>query len=239
MYNRGMKISLLIIFLALLTAFLYPFYVVSQGKRVAKTLVDRTAGYQKNTDNFDKSLLVLGDSTAVGVGTNKSEESIPALLANDIGATYVENKAVSGSVVADIETQLQNLSQDYYEVILIQIGGNDIVARHNVKETGEVLGNILKKLPNHDRVLVLMCGDVGTAPIIPWYLRSYYSRKNSEFHAVFEEVVAGAGGQYVNLFIPRAQDPFVHDPKKYFAADSFHPSAAGYAVWYSILKEQL
>jgi lysophospholipase L1-like esterase len=44
------------------------------------------------------------------------------------------------------------------------------------------------------------------------------------------------GVHYVDLFVEPDEDVFVREPKKYTAFDGLHPTADGYAVWYTKLQ---
>src|SRR4051812_3988360 len=94
--------------------------------RVSRELVRSTKGFQNISDDHTKSLLVIGDSTGVGVGASRPEESIAGLLSSVMGATYTENVAVSGSVVADLAAQIERAQLEHYNMILVQIGANNI-----------------------------------------------------------------------------------------------------------------
>ena len=229
------------IFLCIVVALvLFVGYHVLQVKRkiaISQEIVARTMPYTKESADMSRSLLVLGDSTAQGVGASTKEESIPALVAEKLQATYVENRSFSGAKVSDLEGQLASHRLEKYDTILVQIGGNDIVARNNAQAVASELEALLKTLPKHDKLVVLMCGDVGVATLFPWFVRGYYTHKTLAYHEAFAEVVPRAGGTYVNLYEPKETDPFVKEPEVYFAKDQFHPSSAGYRVWFEkVLK---
>jgi lysophospholipase L1-like esterase len=206
--------------------------------RVSQKIVVQTVSFDNLSQDKSSTLLVLGDSTAYGVGASRKEESIPALFAGLVHATYVENLGVSGARVADLPAQRKKARLEQYDFILVQIGGNDVVARHNPQITAKELEGVLSNLPKYKKLVVQMCGDVGVAPLLPWYVRPYYTKKTLAFHVTFEEAVTKAGGTYINLYLPKEEDPFYQEPKIYFAEDGFHPSGRGYAVWFQTLQEQ-
>lgn len=192
------------------------------------------------SNDYTRTLLVLGDSTAVGVGASTSSDSLPAKIASYYTSTYVENHAVSGALVSDLNSQLQLLTRDHYDTVLLQIGANDIVRFHGIemieKELEPVLITLNKKT---SKVIFITAGNVGGAPLIPPPLRPFYTRLNLIYHTHFEALAKKYTITYINLYQDPSLDPFVQDPKKYFAADSFHPSSLGYAVWFEIMKKEL
>lgn len=230
---------LLVLVVILILSFLYSLYRVKQKISFSQKLVVSTVAFELTSTDLTTTVLVLGDSTAVGVGASSPEFSVPGFLASEVRATYLENRGVSGARVVDLAEQLQKTSLPSYEYILIQIGGNDVVARHNPQVVAQELLTILEKLPPHKKLIVQMCGDVGVAPLLPWYVRPYYTHKTLAFHDAFETTVTDFGGTYVNLYLPKTQDPFAIRPEVYFSADGFHPSSTGYASWFEILKKKL
>lgn len=228
-----------ILLVGLVLFFLYHAVQVWLKINVSKKLVEKTVPFQLASNDFTKALLVLGDSTAVGVGADRPEHSVPALYAQFIDATYIENKAVSGSRITDAQEQLKKASQEQYSHILIQAGANDIVAYASVIEAEKQLRALLESLPKHENLTVLTCGNVGGASLIPWFARSLYTKKTLEYHQMYERVVPEFGGIYINLYIPKQHDPFLKEPEKYLAEDQFHPSSDGYALWFEKISERI
>lgn len=231
-----MKI-ILTFFILLAIYLLYTYITVRQKINISKDLVQKTVKYENLTDDKSKTLLVLGDSTAVGVGAYRAEDSIPALLSSKLKITYTENKSVSGAKVFDLKQQLQNIKLNNYDYILIQIGGNDIVARNDVNKVGLELGDLIQALPKDAKVIVQMCGDVGVATLLPWFVKDYYTSLSLKYHAVFEKITKENGAVYINLYENPNTDPFLKSPEAYIAKDGFHPSGAGYKLWFIKLEK--
>lgn len=224
-------------FILLVLYLLYTYIIVRQKINISKDLVQNTVKYENITDDKSKTLLILGDSTAVGVGVDKREDSIPALLSNKLKVTYTENKSVSGAKVSDLREQLQNIKLKNYDYVLIQIGGNDIVAREDADKVGRELSEVIQSLPKGAKVIVQMCGDVGVATLLPWFVRGYYTSLSLKYHTVFEKITKENGAVYINLYEDPETDPFVKSPEIYLAKDGFHPSSVGYKLWFSKLEK--
>ena len=206
---------------------------------ISRGLIAKTIPFRLVSANPNLAVLILGDSTAVGVGANQSSESLPALFAQHVGATMVENYASSGATVGELSSQIAHAARSHYQYIVVQIGANDVTGFHAAGKTAQVLEQKLATLPAHDRLVVLMAGNIGAAPAIPWFLKAYMRRQSVRFHAAFKEVVAAQGGTYVDLYDPPDTDPFIRDPLEYFAPDGFHPSSLGYKLWFEKLKAAL
>lgn len=226
-----------LIFILLILYLLYIYIIVRHKINISKDLIQKTVKYENLTDDKGKTLLILGDSTAVGVGVNKREDSIPALLSDKLKVTYTENKSVSGAKVSDLKDQMQNIKLKNYDYVLIQIGGNDVVARKDVDKVGKELGEVVQTLPKGAKVIVQMCGDVGVATLLPWFVRGYYTSLSLKYHTVFEKITKENGAVYINLYEDPKTDPFLKLPEIYLATDGFHPSSAGYKLWFSKLEK--
>jgi len=207
--------------------------------RASKALMAQEMPYRNETTNDTKTMLVLGDSTGVGVGARKPEESVAGRVAAYVGATYTENYAVSGAAVADLPPQIAQAKKSQYDLILIHIGGNDILGFHDPKKVAPELTRILGTLPEAKKVVVLSAGNVGGATIFPHVLRFFHTRLTLAYHAAFADAVKSTPAVYVNLYLPPGKDPFLKDPKKYLAADGLHPSSEGYELWFEQLKTAL
>lgn len=201
-------------------------------------LIQSATSYSLAGSDRSKTLLVLGDSTGVGVGAATPEESVAGRLASSIQATYVENRAVSGAVVADLSAQIAHASLEHYDLVLIQIGGNDITHFHDAEKTTNALELIVQDaVSRSDATILIAAGNVGAAIILPPPIRPFYTKLNLQYHAAFAAMAERAGAVYVNLYRPPREDPFVRDPYTYLAADGFHPSSAGYGIWFDALEK--
>lgn len=208
--------------------------------RISKQLISKAVSYKNESSDLHKTLLVLGDSTAVGVGANQTSESIPALIAEKMQVTYTENYAVSGSVVSSLPSQIEQAKLDHYDIIFIQIGANNIVARDDAKQIGVELEEILWKLKKRgEKIIFTTAGDVGGAPAIPYPIHYYYKNLSLSYHKEFEALAKKLAITYVNLYDDPRNDPFKQNSQEYFAKDGFHPSTLGYAYWFSKIERKL
>lgn len=207
--------------------------------KVSAVLMEHAVAYKKETGDYARTMLVLGDSTGVGIGADKPEESVAGLVATYQGATHVENYAVSGAAVEELPGQIKQAKLKRYDLTLIHIGGNDILAFHDPKKTAERLSQILPTLPEAGRVVIMSAGNVGGATIFPWIIRPFHTWLTLQFHAAFDEVAARHHAVYINLYEPPHRDLFLKDPERYLAPDGLHPSSEGYALWFEKVKTGL
>jgi lysophospholipase L1-like esterase len=218
----------------------YWFGVFFYKYQISKKLIGNATAYQKKGDDHSMDILVLGDSTGVGVGASRPEDSIAGRLATLLGATYVENRAVSGAQVADMQVQLNEASLQKYNVILIQVGANDVTHFHSAKKSADTLAPIIEKASSLSKhVYVMLAGNVGATTNFPPPLRPIYTSLTLQYHQEFAKMAASEGATYINLYEPPATDPFTANPAKYLAEDGFHPSSAGYELWFGRLQHVL
>lgn len=233
---KSRVLYLVILIIAVCTYHGVSFYYKVQ---ISKSLVENAIPYEKNDGTSSTSILVLGDSTAVGVGARSVDDTLPALLSREVNATYVENRAVSGALTRDLEVQLNDVSLNEYSYILIAIGGNDIIRFQSVRKAVSLLDNALNDLPPTRNLIVYSAGNVGASTLFPWFIRPLHTSYNQNYHEQFEKVVRAHGGKYVNFYKPKGNDPFVQQPEVYLAGDGLHPTSAGYALWFEEIRAAL
>jgi lysophospholipase L1-like esterase len=235
---QGMKVILFFV-VALILVGVYYAYLVYSRIPVARELVKKALPFQLASDDHAVTLLVLGDSTGVGVGASSSADTVAALVAKEIGATYVENHAISGAAITDLSGQIAQVKLGEYSYVLIAIGGNDIIHFHDVIQAEKDFDASLSSLPKAGKVVVHSAGNVGGATLFPWFVRPFHTALNLKYHDMFQRVSARHGATYINLFTEKEHDPFLQHPEIYLAEDGLHPSSAGYALWFEKIRLSL
>jgi lysophospholipase L1-like esterase len=212
----------------------YEYVRMSALIKISAGLVAEAKPYESATGT--RSILVLGDSTAVGVGS-PSDEAVAGRLGEYLNAT-VENYAKSGAVTADLAGQLSQAKQTHYDVILIQIGANDVIRFRSLAAAQSELDADLKvasKLSDH--VVVLTAGKIGEAPFFPRLLGFIWTWRVDALRTRFIATTAQNGALYVDLYsIP---DPFTSDPARYYAPDGLHLTGDGYGFWFEQVQKAI
>lgn len=173
----------------------------------------------------------LGDSTAAGVGASTSAGALPSQVADGLAATGISVLAVSGARAADVlEDQVPKVAGLEPRLILISVGANDTIhltGRGTFRHTYEKL---IRALPPGVPVVLLGVPDMGAIPRFAQPLRAVAGWRGRNLDAEVRRVAAGTGSVYVDIAGPTGP-PFRRHPDRYFAADDFHPSDAGYGLW--------
>jgi lysophospholipase L1-like esterase len=175
----------------------------------------------------------LGDSTAAGVGASASPAALPSQVADGLGVSdaALAVLAVSGSRAADVlADQLPKVAGLRPDLVLISVGANDTVhltGRGAFRHTYEEL---VRALPAGVPVVLLGVPDMGAIPRFAQPLRAVAGWRGRNLDAEVRRVAAATGAVYADIAGPTGPS-FRHDPGRYFAADDFHPSDAGYGLW--------
>ena len=182
-------------------------------------------------------LVLLGDSTALGVGVERVTDTVggqlATLVADAPGGRRVElsSVAVSGSRSGDLGTQVARaLVGTRPDVAVILVGGNDAIHFSPVAEAAEHLASAVRRLRAVGvAVVVGTCPDLGAARAFPLPLRQIVGWQGRRLAAAQTAAVKSAGGVPVDL-AGQTGAVFRADAGTY-CHDGYHPSADGYRVW--------
>jgi lysophospholipase L1-like esterase len=185
---------------------------------------------------FPVQFVVLGDSSAAGMGADTAQQTVGAIIAHGLSAlsgrpVQLTNVAVIGAESSGLNKQLANVLErvDNPDVAIILIGANDVTHRIDKSIAVRHLEQTVSALRATDcEVIVGTCPDLGTIEPVAQPLRLLARRWSRDLAAAQTVAVVEAGGRTVSLgdllgpqFATFSQDMFSHD--------RFHPSPAGYA----------
>lgn len=209
---------------------------------LAKRSIGVLAGGPPNPDGIyggypgrPLSFVVLGDSTAAGVGVDEADETIGALLA--AGLAEIAERPVrlrifarSGARTSNLAGQVEAALVEMPQLALIIIGSNDVTHRVRPSVSVRLLDEAIRHLHQAGCTVVIgTCPDLGTIEPIPQPLRWLVRRASRQLAAAQTVAVIEAEARSVSLG-PILGPEFIAAPSDMFAIDRFHPSAAGYAA---------
>jgi lysophospholipase L1-like esterase len=187
-------------------------------------------------------LVLLGDSSALGVGVDQVSDTIGGQLARLLaeGGTAtgsgerevrLSSVAVSGSRSTDLATQVARaLLGEHPDVAVILIGANDATALRRPGDAAAYLGAAVRRLRDAQvEVVVGTCPDLGAVRAMAQPLRQvagWFGRRTANAQA---SAVLDAGGAVVDLAAETG--PVFRADAGTLCHDGFHPSADGYRVW--------
>lgn len=182
---------------------------------------------------------VIGDSTAIGQGTNSVEESFSYqyLVQNskfqDSKIEY-SNYAVSGARIQEVIDK--QLVFEPVDLIFVSIGANDVTQMTNQKDFENSVSTLTSKLLNLAKnVIWINIPDFVTVPVFLPPLNYLASNRTQSFDKIINEITSKTS--QINLIdvYNLAREPFRINPDKYFSKDKFHPSKDGYQIWVELI----
>lgn len=177
-------------------------------------------------------LVLLGDSSAAGLGCVLPAETPGALLAGGVARDLrrrveLEVMAVVGARSADLDVQVVRALARPLDMAVIMIGANDVTHRVPRGDAARDLGRAVRSLRAAGAVVVVgTCPDLGVVQPLLQPLRSaaqIWSRRLAAAQAV---AVVEDDGIAVSLGSLLGEE-FARSPNLW-SEDRFHPSAEGY-----------
>lgn len=169
-----------------------------------------------NLDSPGRTIVVLGDSIASGVGSGPGQ-AYPELLAARFG-TEVVNAGVSGNTTADGLARIDEVLAEDPWMVIVELGGNDVLRRVPPEQTERNLRGIVDRVLSARAVPVLVEMD---APFGGDYL-AIYERLGDEYGIPVVEETLGE--------VLRDRD---------LKADTIHPNAEGQKVLAEAIAEEI
>jgi lysophospholipase L1-like esterase len=188
------------------------------------------------------TVLILGDSTGVGVGAARPEESVAGLFAADYPDADIINVAASGTRVADAITQARRCCEAGLRVdlALLHVGGIDVVADtplHRLADDCDILMRELGRLAA--RTAWLGPPDLGLAPLFPRPYAWVMASRSRAVSKVFSAAAARHNVLFVDFSAPAHVAYFSKRRRAHFAVDGFHPNSASYKYGYAVARQML
>lgn len=179
-------------------------------------------------------LLVIGDSTAVGVGASAHAEALPGFLAaalrDRLGRSVAwsvagRSGATARRVVTDLVPALNGTAPD---LVVVTVGINDLIRRRPLRAWADDLAALITGVRGAYRdATVLLAGmpPVHRFPALPQPLRLVVGARARAMDRIMREAARAHGAVHAPMDEAMARD------RRLFASDGFHPSPAGYRAW--------
>jgi lysophospholipase L1-like esterase len=221
--------------------------LVLQGLKIARTLrvgrgiISAATAFGHRPTQPAMRVLIMGDSTGVGVGA-QAAQSLAALLAADRPDAELLNVSRSGARLDNIAEQLRHLPQpgQRWDLLLLHAGGNDVLRGTPPAQLRRCVDDLLSQLVPLARVVVwLGPPDVGLLPAFVPPFSWLLSRRSIRACEVFRQGAERFGVRFIDFCEPREKAFFTADPSRFIAADQVHPTAEGYRHCYRVLRKAL
>jgi lysophospholipase L1-like esterase len=202
-------------------------------------LAKESEPYQHHPVRPASRVLIVGDSTAVGTGASDPRASVAGRIAAEFPDAELVNRGADGARLPQVRDQILQAADTGFDVILVQAGGNDVIRLASSAKLEDEWCALAQAAAKGARSVIIMpAGNLGTAPFffapVSWVMTS----RARTARGIAAAAAHASGAAFVDLFQERDDDPFLRDPKRFYAPDFLHPSDAGYELWYDALKRQ-
>jgi lysophospholipase L1-like esterase len=180
--------------------------------------------------------VAIGDSTVEGIGSTHPSRSYASLifaaLQQKNNHAIYHNLGKSGATSKDVlETQLEPAIAKRPDLLTISVGANDIRLRVSARTFEEHLQEILQRITEETtaKIIINNIPNFSTSPRVPRHLRKLSNIQIQRFNRIIAKLAGTYGAAYVDLYTQTAL--YTKTFPEMIAADQFHPSDFGYALW--------
>lgn len=187
--------------------------------------------------------VALGDSTVEGIGATTSERCFAAIvyaaIKQEVGSAVFYNLGKRGARVKDVlANQLTLAIEKNPDLVVLSMGGNDIRARTPLKKFSKDYEIILQRLRSETNALIVVNSipDFSMATVIPRFLRFFAQFGVRRLNTAIRNLTGKVNGVYVDVY---SHGKVFQKHEGLVAADGFHPSDIGYALWGNTIITQI
>jgi len=220
--------------------------LLAQGRRVRATALKlpEAAGERHGvagTGQVALRVLIVGDSSAAGVGVGTQDDAFAGQLAQALAertgaAVAWQLVATSGHTAQDAARALANAALATADLLVTALGVNDVVSQTRPAQFLRSLDEIHALAVTRAQVTHSWhCGlpPMGTFPLLPQPLRWTLGRDAAHLD---DALVRHLEGQTARLHLPLPEAPRMPGkddatPEGWMARDGFHPGLLGYRQW--------
>lgn len=204
--------------------------LLAQGKRVRRVtpLLPEPEGPREGGAG-PRRLLVVGDSSAAGVGAATWDEALTACLIQRLGGPARWSWQLVARTGWTTPQALRALRavEGPFDLAITALGVNDVTARTPWAAAAENHRALLDDLTGRlavPRVVVSALPPIRAFTALPWPLRSVIARRGDGLDALLSRVEE----KFPQVSRMRPVDG---EPETEMASDGFHPGPGAYAVW--------
>ena len=227
-----LKIFSFVVILMLLFAGVQYLTIANYSGKVPLTILP----FQKIDPQAKYKVLFGGDSTAVGTGASNNIYSTAGWFSRDFPDASIENCSKNGLRLKGLVEILSGMKDKHYDLIVLQIGANDIIYLTSLKDIEEREHAVLKLAKGMaDKVVILHSGDIGEVRMFYWPLTALYTWRTLKVRDIYRKSQDDRVA-YVDIY--ELEKPVKNLPGIY-APDHLHLSDKGYHNWYNFIKTKL
>lgn len=178
----------------------------------------------------DLGVLIIGDSSAAGVGTDTQDSALTGQLVSSLAAHHTVDWQLIASTGATTPTTLKRLEEAElrtFDVVIVVLGVNDVTRGGPLVgwlRSHRKLRALLRDRTGAQRLYISQVPPLGAFPLLPDPLRWLLGRRALRFDAALLTAIEPEPDcAYVPL--PETLD------SRNMAEDGFHPGPVIYAAW--------
>lgn len=179
--------------------------------------------------------VAIGDSLTAGVGADTYQDSYPYHIAEKIAGTGAHVHLIPFAIPGVRSEYVLNYFVEPViaknpDIVTLLIGVNDIHGKVSLAKFETQYAQILESLTQktHAQVYAINLPYIGTPDLMSVPFRLYFNWRTQQYNDVIQKLATEYHVTYIDLYT-------VHQPhaldNTYYAADVFHPNAAGYTLW--------
>lgn len=186
----------------------------------------------------DLRLLVLGDSSAAGVGVERQADALAGQLVAALEPTHRvtwQLWAKTGATTASTLATLADRPGDQFDVAVTALGVNDVTRGLSLRRwlAGQrAIFDRLEQIHGVRHMFVTAVPPLGRFPLLPQPMRSILGRQASRYDASLRALLLPHPTRHhISLDLP--DDPAL------MARDGFHPGPLVYRLWAQLLATRI
>lgn len=208
--------------------------LIPQGIRLQKTalILEEPAGPRAGRlgQGPELRLLILGDSSAAGVGVDHQDDALSGQLARTLGQDFTVDWqlwAKNGETTRSTLAGLRDRSSVPFDVAVVVLGVNDVTRGLSIRNWLMRQRAIFERLEDMHRVKAIFITGmppIGKFPLLPQPMRAILGAQAKRYDRVLQRMVANDDHR-IHYTLDLPDDPGL------MARDGFHPGARVYAAW--------
>jgi lysophospholipase L1-like esterase len=197
-----------------------------------------TSGTAGTTTRPPLSIAVVGDSTAAGSGVASLEDGFAACLARELSGrtrrpVRWQVSGQFGATARRIRFRLVPEVDEDLDLAVLLAGANDVLAGRSVDDWQDDLAATVDALmARAAHVVVAGLPPFALFPAMPAVLGRLLTERAAALDEASQRICAARPG---STWVTMPGSP----PPGFFAADRFHPSAAGYHLWAAVIADHI
>ncbi len=183
------------------------------------------------------SLLMVGDSSAAGVGAPHQDQALMGRLVAGLAPNYRLRwrlEAHTGATTACTLDRLECAAPERFDMALVVLGVNDITGGLSLTRLlarRARLHALLREKFRARQIIASGLPPVGNFPLLPHPLRWVLGRQVTRFDAALAAQATAEGVDYMPFDIPFRAD--------LMASDGFHPGPEAYRLWAAMMLRHI